>query len=157
VRVNLADTYFGGGYGVQVLRVEIQKIEPPQDVQAAMNKVVKAEQEKIAAMDTATALETKADGERRAEIKKAEGIKQGEILKAEGQAFAIKTVAEAKATEIKLVNESIQRYFKNEAQAFKKLETAAEAMRNGTKYVMDSKRNITAVISDVAGVTPIKG
>jgi len=36
-------------YGVQVLRVEIQKIEPPEDVQDSMNKVVKAEQEKIAA------------------------------------------------------------------------------------------------------------
>ncbi|MCJ7665690.1 MAG: SPFH/Band 7/PHB domain protein, partial [Actinobacteria bacterium] len=45
-------------YGVEVLRVEIQKIEPPADVQEAMNKVVKAEQEKIAAMDIATATET---------------------------------------------------------------------------------------------------
>jgi len=44
-------------YGVEVLRVEIQKIQPPPDVQEAMNKVVKAEQEKIAAMDIATATE----------------------------------------------------------------------------------------------------
>ena len=40
-------------YGVEVLRVEIQKIEPPRDVQNAMNMVVKAEQEKIAAQDLA--------------------------------------------------------------------------------------------------------
>ena len=67
-------------YGVEVLRVEIQKIEPPEDVQDSMNKVVKAEQEKIAAMDMATAAETRADGEKRAEIKRAEGVKRGLIL-----------------------------------------------------------------------------
>lgn len=41
-------------YGVTVLRVEVQRIEPPQDVQSAMNEVVKAEQSKIAAKDTAS-------------------------------------------------------------------------------------------------------
>jgi regulator of protease activity HflC (stomatin/prohibitin superfamily) len=62
-------------YGVEVLRVEIQKIEPPHDVQVSMNQVVKAEQEKIAAINFANATETRADGERRAEIKKAEGVR----------------------------------------------------------------------------------
>ena len=61
-------------WGIDVVRVELQRIEPPDDVQAAMNKVVKAENEKIAALDQATAIETKADGERRAEIKRAEGV-----------------------------------------------------------------------------------
>ena len=51
-----------------------------------MNKVVKAENEKIAAIDFATAAETTADGVKRAEIKKAEGIKQAKILEAEGEA-----------------------------------------------------------------------
>ena len=47
-----------------------------------MNKVVKAENEKIAAIDFATAAETNADGLKRAEIKMAEGIKQAKILEA---------------------------------------------------------------------------
>jgi regulator of protease activity HflC (stomatin/prohibitin superfamily) len=143
-------------YGVEVLRVEIQKIEPPEDVQVAMNMVVKAEQEKIAARDLATATETKADGERRAEIKKSEGIKQGLILKAEGEAEATVTVAKAKSEEIKIVNESLNKYFKNDAQIYKKLETAAEALRDGSKFVIDSKSNITNVISEVAGVVPVR-
>ena len=143
-------------YGVEVLRVEIQKIEPPEDVQIAMNKVVKAEQEKIAAKDTATALETQADGDRRAKIKRAEGIKQAKILEAEGESESIIKVADAKAQEIKVVNESIMKHFKKEAQDYKKLETTADALRNGTKYVVDSKSNITTVISEAAGVTPIK-
>lgn len=145
-------------YGVEVLRVEIQKIEPPKDVQMAMNNVVKAEQEKIAAKDFANAAETRADGERRAEIKKAEGVKQGLILRAEGEAQAIVQVADAKAKEIKLVNESLNKYFKKDAQVYKKLETTAESLRNGTKFVIDSKSKISSVVTDVSGVpiVPLK-
>ena len=50
-------------WGIEVVRVELQRIEPPSDVQTAMNQVVKAENEKIAALDLATAIETQADGE----------------------------------------------------------------------------------------------
>ncbi|NLG64789.1 MAG: paraslipin, partial [Actinobacteria bacterium] len=60
-------------WGIEILRTELKEIDPPQDVQETMNKVVKAENEKIAAVDFATATETQADGARRAEIKKAEG------------------------------------------------------------------------------------
>ena len=145
-------------YGVEVLRVEIQKIEPPEDVQVSMNKVVKAEQEKIAAKDLATATETQADGERRAEIQKSEGIKRGLILKAEGESEAIIMVADAKAKEIKVINESVQEHFKGAAQIFKKLETTAESLKDGTKLVLDSKSNISNVISDISGVNivPVK-
>jgi regulator of protease activity HflC (stomatin/prohibitin superfamily) len=139
-------------YGVEVLRVEIEKIEPPQDVQIAMNKVVKAEQEKIAANDLASAEEIKADGLRRAEIKKAEGVKRSLILQAEGEADAIEKVAEAKAFEIKQINESLNKYFRNDAQIYKKLETTEAALKTGTKLVLDSKSNIMNVISDVSGV-----
>jgi regulator of protease activity HflC (stomatin/prohibitin superfamily) len=144
-------------YGVEVLRVEIEKIEPPKDVQIAMNMVVKAEQEKIAATDLATAEEIKADGLRRAEIKKAEGIKQALILQAEGESNAIEKVAQARAFEIKQVNESLNKYFRDDAQIYKKLETTEAALKTGTKLVIDSKSSITNVISDVSGIPyPIK-
>lgn len=142
-------------YGVEVLRVEIQKIEPPQDVQDAMNNVVKAEQEKIAATDLANAKEIIADGDRRSEIKKAEGVKQGLILKAEGEANAIIKVADAKAKEIQVVNDAINKHFKGEAQIYKKLETTAQSLENGSKFVIDSKSNLVNVMSDMAGVTPV--
>jgi regulator of protease activity HflC (stomatin/prohibitin superfamily) len=139
-------------YGVEVLRVEIEKIEPPQDVQVAMNKVVKAEQERIAATDLASAVEIKADGDKRGEIKKAEGIKQGAILSAQGQAESIETVAKAQAFEIQTINTALNKYFKDDAQIYKKLETVQSSLENGTKYVIDSNSNIMNVISDVAGV-----
>lgn len=139
-------------YGVEVLRCEIQKIEPPQDVQKSMNEVVKAEQEKIAAMDKASAREIVADGDRRAEIKKAEGVKQGLILRADGESEAIIKVSRARAQEIAVVNTSINKYFKEDAQVYKKLETVERSLKAGSKYVIDSNSNIMNVISDVAGV-----
>jgi len=141
-------------YGIEVLRVEIQKIEPPADVQESMNKVVKAEQEKIAAMDMATATETKADGERRAEIKKAEGVKQGLILSAEGKAEGIRVVANAEAGKIKVVNEAAQKYFVGNAQILRKLEATEAALKDNSKFLVDTNK-VQTIVSDAAGVTPV--
>src|SRR5665647_67269 len=80
-------------WGIDIVRTELREIDPPEDVQETMNKVVKAENEKVAAIDFATAAETTADGIKRAEIKKAEGIRQARILEAEGEAQAIKPVS----------------------------------------------------------------
>lgn len=122
-------------YGVHVLRVEIQKIEPPMDVQEAMNQVVKAEQGKIAANDIATALETKADGQKRALIKESEGVKQSKILQAEGEAGAIK-----------LVNEAAAQYFKGNAVELKKLEVTAQALENNSKIIIPEGEKLVNVI-----------
>ena len=144
-------------WGIDVIRVELQRIEPPDDVQTAMNNVVIAERDKKAAIDFATAVETKADGERRAEIKKAEGKKQGLILEAEGQAQAIIQVAKADAEKIQKVNTAIREYFKDEAQIYKKLETVERALKDGTKYVIDPNTEITNVIAErMAGIVPIE-
>lgn len=143
-------------YGVEVLRVEIQKIEPPEDVQDAMNKVVKAEQEKIAARDMATATETRADGDKRAEIKKAEGIKRGLVLSAEGEAEAIKAVADANATKIKVVNEAAQKYFVGNAQILKKIEAVEISLKDNAKIIVDTNK-VQTIVTEAAGVMPIPG
>ena len=129
-------------WGIDVVRVELQRIEPPPDVQEAMNMVVKAENEKIAALDLATAIETKADGERRAEIKKAEGI-----------AAAIRLKADADGDAIKTVNIAAEEYFVGNAQLLKKLETVSEALRDNAKIIVPSNSDLVNVISDLAGAT----
>ena len=75
-------------WGTRVVRVEIQKIEPPKDIVEAMSKQMKAERMKRAAI-------LEAEGYKQSEIKKAEGDKQAAILEAEGKAEAIKKVADA--------------------------------------------------------------
>jgi regulator of protease activity HflC (stomatin/prohibitin superfamily) len=129
-------------WGITVVRVELQRIEPPPDVQTAMNMVVKAENEKIAALDLATSIETKADGERRAEIKKAEGIAQ-----------AIKLKAEADGEAIKIVNEAADKYFVGNAQLLKKLETVSEALRDNAKIIVPSDSDLVNVIGNLGGIT----
>jgi regulator of protease activity HflC (stomatin/prohibitin superfamily) len=129
-------------WGIEVVRVELQRIEPPPDVQDAMNQVVKAENEKIAALDLATAIETQADGERRAEIKKAEGI-----------AAAIRLKADADGDAIKIVNEAAEKYFVGNAQLLKKLETVSESLRDNAKIIVPSGSDLVNVISDLAGTT----
>ena len=75
-------------WGTRVVRVEIQKIEPPKDIVEAMSKQMKAERMKRAAI-------LEAEGYKQSEIKRAEGDKQAAILESEGKAEAIKKVAEA--------------------------------------------------------------
>jgi regulator of protease activity HflC (stomatin/prohibitin superfamily) len=131
-------------WGIDIMRTELKEIDPPKDVQETMNKVVKAENEKIAAIDFATAAETTADGVKRAEIKKAEGIRQSKILAAEGEAQAIK-----------LVNEAAEMYFKGNAQILKKLQTTEMALKNNAKIVVPTNTELVNVIGDLSGVTPI--
>jgi regulator of protease activity HflC (stomatin/prohibitin superfamily) len=132
-------------WGLEIVRTELKEIDPPKDVQETMNKVVKAENEKIAAIDFATATETAADGQKRAEIKKAEGIKQARILEAQGEAEAIQ-----------LVNEAANKYFTGNAQVLRKLEAVEKALEKNSKIVVPANSELTNVIGDLAGVTPIK-
>jgi regulator of protease activity HflC (stomatin/prohibitin superfamily) len=75
-------------WGTRVVRVEIQRIEPPADVTEAMHRQMKAERLRRAVV-------TEAEGEKTARVLKAEGVKASAIIEAEGQAEAIKRVADA--------------------------------------------------------------
>lgn len=132
-------------WGIEIVRTELKEIDPPKDVQETMNKVVKAENEKIAAVDYATAAETVADGEKRASIKKAEGIKQARILQAEGEAEAIR-----------LVNEAAEKYFVGNAQVLRKLQAVENALEENAKIVVPMNTELVNVIGELAGVMPLK-
>ena len=110
-----------------------------------MNKVVKAENEKIAAIDFATARETVADGEKRARIKEAEGSRQANILSAEGEAMAIK-----------MVNEAAEEYFIGNAQVLRKLEAVEKALQHNTKFIVPQCSYFVNVLSEMAGIVPLK-
>lgn len=111
-------------WGIRIVRVELKEITPPEDVQDTMNRVIKAENEKDAAKDFATAKETEADGIKRALIKEAEGKRQFAILEAEGKAKAFE-----------LVNKS----FVGNAQKLKKLEVTQASLENNSKIILTEK------------------
>ena len=131
-------------WGIAVVRTELKEIDPPKDVQETMNKVVKAENEKIAAVDYATAKETQADGERRAAIKIAEG-----------QAQAVQIEARAKADAIKSVNESADKYFKGNAQLLKQYEVTQESLKANSKIILTEKGINPVIILGEDKIVPI--
>ena len=132
-------------WGIQIIRTELKEIDPPKDVQETMNKIVKAENEKIAAVDYATAAETKADGEKRAEIRRAEGVKQGQILRAEGEAQAIA-----------LVNEAAEKFFIGNAQVLRKIQALETSLKDNSKIVIPTGSDLVNVLGEMAGIIPIR-
>jgi regulator of protease activity HflC (stomatin/prohibitin superfamily) len=130
-------------WGIEIVRTELKEIDPPRDVQETMNKVVKAENEKIAAIDFASARETVADGEKRARIKEAEGSRQAKILHAEGEAEAIK-----------MVNEAADKYFIGNAQMLRKLEALESSLDKNAKIVIPVGAELVNIIGEMAGIAP---
>jgi regulator of protease activity HflC (stomatin/prohibitin superfamily) len=98
-------------WGVKVNRVEIQDIIPPQDIRNAMEKQMRAERDKRAALLEAEASKIsailKAEGARDAEIARAQGDKQARILDAEGQAEARLRLAKAESDSITALAQSV--------------------------------------------------
>ncbi len=101
-------------WGAKVTRVELQRIEPPNDVTEAMHRQMKAERDRRAAV-------LEAEGFKQAAILKADGEKQARILQAEGQAQAIEKVADAEKYKLLTVAEG-------EGQA---IERVYRAIHNG--------------------------
>jgi regulator of protease activity HflC (stomatin/prohibitin superfamily) len=88
-----------GKWGIRVTRVELKAIDPPKSVKDAMEKQMRAEREKRAAVLTAEGVRQSkiltAEGEKQGAILTAEGLRQAKILTAEGEAQAISAVFQA--------------------------------------------------------------
>jgi len=133
-------------WGTKVNRIEVQRIDPPKDIQEAMHKQKTAEQERRQARLQAT-------GRKEA----AEQDKEATILVAEGRSQSILLVAEADAKAIKLVSEAANEYFKENAQINKKLDVIRDTFANQTKIVVPSNSDVLNVLGlEGTAVLPIK-
>lgn len=96
-------------WGVKVVRVEIQRIDPPPEVVSAMHAQMRAERDRRATVTTAQgyreAAIARADGEKQASILDAEGRKQAAILDAEGEARGIELRAQADRAKLTLIGQ----------------------------------------------------
>ena len=145
-------------WGVKVNRVELQDIIPPSDIQSAMEKQMKAERDRRAAILEAEGLKKsavlKAEGEKEAAINRAEGEKQANILKAEG-------VAQARILEADGEKEAIQRIINALADkgqpdkyliAMKYLETMKTITSGKDNKIVYMPYEATGILSSVDGI-----
>jgi|TARA_B100001093_G_scaffold159498_1_gene151990 regulator of protease activity HflC (stomatin/prohibitin superfamily) len=146
-------------WGTRVVRVEIQRVDPPQDVQDAMNKVMKAERDRRAAV-------TEAEGEKRAAILSAEGRKESQVLDANGEAEALKQVADAQKYEKIAIaegeSEAIEKVFAaihkgdptNDLIAIKYLESLEKvADGNATKIFLPA--DLSATLGSIGAISEL--
>ena len=145
-------------WGVKVNRVELQDIIPPTDIQTAMEKQMKAERDRRAAILEAEGLKKsavlKAEGEKEAAINRAEGEKQANILKAEG-------IAQARILEADGEKEAIGRIINALADkgqpdkyliAMKYLETMKAITNGQNNKVVYMPYEATGILSSVDGI-----
>ena len=145
-------------WGVKVNRVELQDIIPPNDIQSAMEKQMKAERDRRAAILEAEGLKKsavlKAEGEKEAAINRAEGEKQANILRAEG-------VAQARILEADGEKEAIQRIINALADkgqpdkyliAMKYLETMKTITSGKDNKIVYMPYEATGILSSVDGI-----
>ncbi len=144
-------------WGTKVNRIELQRIDPPADIQLAMHKQKTAEQERRQIRLLATGRKEAADQERLGAILKAQGEKQAIILRAEGDARQIEVVAIAQAEAVKLVSESANQYFKENAQLNKRLDVIRDTFSQQTKIVIPSSADVLNVLGlDGTNILPVK-
>ena len=148
-------------WGVKVLRYEISNISPPRDVLEAMEKQMRAEREKRAAILNSEGLRdsniNQAEGEKQKVIKESEATKQQQINEAEGEAQAILTVANATAEGVRAIAGAIKSDGGDEAVqlrvAEQYIETFGNLAKSGNSLIIPS--NLSDVSSIIASAMSV--
>lgn len=145
-------------WGVKVNRVELQDIITPDDIQQAMEKQMRAERDKRAAILEAEGVKQaailKAEGDKLSQINRAEGDKQSAILRADGDAQARVINATAEGNAIKLVIDAIAEKGKPDQYliAMKYLETLKSITAGENNKIVYMPYEATGILSSVDGI-----
>ena len=149
-------------WGVKVNRVELQDINPPQEIREAMEKQMRAERDRRATVLEAEGEKTSqiltAEGQRESDIQRAEGEKRAAVLEAEGQAEARIKIAEAEAEAIKLVSNEIKGFSGDPVQyliAQRYLETLQEMTSGKDNKTVYLPYEASGVLSSLGGIKGI--
>ena len=132
-------------WGIKINRVELKNILPPEDIQKAMEKQMRAERERRESI-------LKAEGEKRSNILVAEGEKEAMILRAEAKKAAVIADAEATATAIKMINDANPNSAYLTLKGYDALKVVADG--NATKIIIPSElQNVAGLLASLKAVT----
>ena len=131
-------------WGIKINRVELKNILPPQDIQNAMEKQMRAERERRESI-------LRAEGEKRSNILVAEGEKEAMILRAEAKKAAVIAEAEATATAIQMINEANPNAAYLTLQGYEALKSVANG--TSTKLIVPSEiQNVSGLLASMKEV-----
>lgn len=146
-------------WGVKVNRVEIQDINPPADIRNAMEKQMRAERDRRAAILEAEGSKRanilEAEGFKESEINRAEGDRQAKILEAEGKAEAVRMMANAEGEAIRQISEAIigeNGDPVNYLIAVKYIETLKQMVSGKDNKVVYLPFEATGILSSIGGI-----
>lgn len=146
-------------WGVKVNRVELQDINPPRDIRDAMEKQMRAERDRRAAILEAEGLKQakilEAEGIREAEINKAEGLRQAKVLVAAGEAEARVRIADAESQALGLITRALAGIPGDPAQyliALRYLESLKEMVSGKDNKIIYLPYEATGILSSLGGI-----
>lgn len=159
-------------YGVKILSAEIRAIDTPIEIQVAMEKQMKAERDKRAAILDAEGKRAssiaiaegekqakilQAEGEKEANIRRAEGLKQSQMLEAEGKARAIEVIADAEAIATIKVTQAILNAGTNSTViALKQVEALQEMAKNPANKIIMGNEALSS-LGSISAVSAMLG
>ena len=149
----------GQKWGVKVNRVELQDINPPQEIRSAMEKQMRAERDKRAKILNAEGDKLskilQSEGDMESKVNNAEGEKQSEILRAEGQSQARIRIAQGEAEAIEKITraiESSQGDPVNYLLGVRYIDTLGEMVSGKDNKVIYMPYEATGVLSSLGGI-----
>jgi len=151
-------------WGVKINRVELQEINPPAEIRGAMEKQIRAKQDKTAAILEAEGQKKskilEAEGYKEASIRRAEGERQSKILLAEGAAVARMRVAQAEAEAINKVTNAFKSINGDPANyliAISYIEALREMVSGKNNKVIYMPYEATGILSSIGGIKELLG
>jgi regulator of protease activity HflC (stomatin/prohibitin superfamily) len=157
-------------YGIKILSVEIKNIIPPDEIQEAMEKQMRAERDKRAVILQAEGQKQseiaraegdkqsrilQAEAEKEANIRRAEGLRESQLLEAEGKARAIEIVAKAEAEAINNVNKAIIESGTNETVIALKQVEALKEMANSPANKLILPNETLSSLGSIAAIAEL--